>query len=126
MKGPILVVEDGRNEMELILRTLEQNGYFTVPYSDGHEAEESIRQGLRYKLALIDLSTNVDGNELAKISKEFSPKAPVVIMSGFPVGHMSHVYSSKNWDFHIAKPFGKKDLLEKIDSFFQGNQSLQP
>jgi PAS domain S-box-containing protein len=81
--APILVVEDDPATMELICRTVEQEGYTTVPARNGRDALEEL-QHARPALVLLDLMMpEVDGFEVIANMREHETwrNVPVVVVT---------------------------------------------
>jgi CheY-like chemotaxis protein len=90
----ILYVDD---DYDIFLeKLLARRGYTIIGYRSGGKALEDIESGLRYDLALIDLSLDdhaIDGNDVIHASSEHVPEAPIVSFSGYnnkPVGSNRH------------------------------------
>ncbi|MDP3026951.1 MAG: response regulator [Nanoarchaeota archaeon] len=111
MKGSILLVEDEDYSASL-KRAIERKDYFVILYRDGQEAIDEIKNGLKYNLAIIDLSIpKIDGEEVINLCKQINPNIPVFSFSGYS-------YKPKSSDMHIGKPIILEDLIEIIDSYF--------
>lgn len=110
MKHSILLVDDDSGED--LQRYLELNKYFVIYYKDGRKAFDDIVNGLKYQLAIIDLSLpEVSGDEIILTSKIYNPKIPVISISGYN-------YEPMGSDKHIIKPFRTDNLTDIINSYF--------
>ncbi len=108
MPKTILLVDD--EEIGSTEELLSNLGYFVVSYTRGNKALRECQQGLRYDLALVDLSLpDISGNEVIISLKQLYPKIPVVSFSGYG----SIVASA---DAHFTKPI----LSPRKRNDFQG------
>ena len=111
MKGPILFAEDISGDW--LQECLERQGYLVMLYQDGRKLMDDINDGLKYKLAIIDLSLpGVDGEEIINLSKRLYPQVPIISISGFP-------YKPINSDRSLNKPFSSKELEVVVNEFFK-------
>ena len=117
LKGPIIFVEDNYTHRTIPSKVLEERGYFVIGYSNGREAIENIKNELKYKLAIVDLSLPepVSGEEVIRESKKLNPEVPVISTSGFQLSGYLHKLGS---DMHLLKPFWPDKLFEAIDSLY--------
>lgn len=117
----ILYVEDNLIPLELTVHALERRGFFVMVYQDGDKAEEELRGGLKYDLAIIDRSvgdsTRTAGDDLAKLSKDFFPSVPVLCTSAY---NEKPSYA----DRLLAKPFGLNELTETIEQMLLAGKRI--
>lgn len=113
----ILIAEDERDILELIIFTLEFGGYQVVPTSNGEEALEMV-----YKeepdLILLDVRMpRMSGYEVCKRIKSESNirHIPVVFLSA--KGQEAEVLTGYDMGAsdYILKPFAPDHLLERLD-----------
>src|SRR5688572_22496613 len=84
----VLVVEDDQDHREALTSLLEQAGYEVIAVSDGLQAMEQLRWGLRPKVILLDMRMHVmNGWEFRReLSRDPAyASTPVLIMSGGPL-----------------------------------------
>jgi CheY-like chemotaxis protein len=109
----ILYVEDFPELLQSTTFLLEEKGYIVIPFSDSTQAEQEIKEGLNYDIAIFDLSLRkVDGNELTRISKEINPKTPVITISGYE-------YQPKDSNLHIIKGFSNHYLFKGLEDLIK-------
>lgn len=116
-KVRILMVDDDEALLLLVGMYLKKVGYSPLSYRSGTEAISAIREGLEYKIALIDLTLgpgDVYGAKVADASKEVNPSVPVLIMSGMDDLDIPRV------DSYIKKPAWMPDLVKKINEYVPG------
>ena len=112
--APILVVEDEPDLRSLMVGLLEGDGYRAVGASNGEEALEALREGLRPCLILLDLMMpRMDGWAFRAAQRREPSLAPipVVVVTGYgqqlaarPLGAVAT----------LAKPFDLDKLLELV------------
>ncbi|MFC1849723.1 sigma-54-dependent transcriptional regulator [candidate division CSSED10-310 bacterium] len=83
MKGKILVVEDQKNQRELIADYLKEKGHQVVMADDGAQAIELFQEN-SFQLVISDYKMKeVDGVSLLKAVKEVNPLVGVILISAF-------------------------------------------
>ena len=119
IKGPILLVEDNLAQLENLKESLEERGYFIIPFHDGYGATTFINEGYDYKLGIVDLSLpDCDGEIVIKTSKKANPEVPVISSSGYYLGTVARLRLGS--DQHIVKGlYHNEKLFEAIDSYFK-------
>ena len=81
-KRTILCVDDNEQSLSIRKVMLETRGYRVLTSHNGREALDILRRG-GIDLLLTDLMMpEVDGNELIRQAKEFSPFTPAILFSG--------------------------------------------
>lgn len=111
LKGPILVVDDWDIALEVFDRRMRERGFYVIGINDGRKAIEEIEGGLRYKLALIDLSLpRVDGSTVARVSRRVNPNVPVGCYSGY------EVKERMGFDFVLQKD---PEKLEEVIRYYE-------
>src|SRR4051794_35061835 len=116
MAGPILVVEDNRHSMELMVYLLEAFGYTALRAEDGGAAvEAALREQPSLILCDIELP-KIDGFEVVRRLKAdpgFSG-APIVAVTAFAmVGDRDRVLAG-GFDGYIAKPIDPETFVAEI------------
>ena len=90
MKGSILLVDDDYDIRVILVMVLEREGYTVFPFSDMSESIQSIKEGLKYDLALVDLTMpdrrapTEDVDDLIRESRSRHPGVPIVTFSAWP------------------------------------------
>lgn len=119
LKGPVLFVDDNNELRESVKKYLELKGdYFVVDYESGLKAIEEIQNGLKYKVAIIDLSLDdIDGSEVIEVSKRVNPDAYVISSS---IWFLEEYRSKINSDEHIEKGLNPFFTLKNaLDEYFK-------
>jgi two-component system, OmpR family, alkaline phosphatase synthesis response regulator PhoP len=121
VRGRILVVDDDQAILDLVVWSLEDEGYAIQAARDGVEALQLVKQQLP-DLILLDLRMpRLSGWEFYRMlrSSETTASLPVVIMTADKSAVPSHP-SLRGAQF-LAKPFDLSDLLACIRSALPTN-----
>ncbi len=113
-RGNILIVDDERNQLELLRVFIEEEGYRTFLASDGIEAKVQMN---RFPIDLIILDIrmpNMNGIEFMKIIKKEKRDVKVIIVTA----HKSFEYAVEalrnRADDFITKPYNPEELKTRI------------
>lgn len=115
----ILVVEDERLILNLVVDVLEMYGYTATPFSNADAAWRFIEScGYPPRLLITDLQMpgEIDGIELVKRVHRLQPSTPVVVASGYHSTAESLADHRVHW---LPKPF-------EIDQLHAMCQRLAP
>jgi CheY-like chemotaxis protein len=117
----ILVVDDLEDHRELLSQVLVDLGYAVTSAGDGRAALDSIEDGIRPDLILLDLWMPVmDGAELlSRLRAHGDPEVariPVVLMTADPVAAPERTADALP-DLTLVKPFGLKELRQVVLRF---------
>jgi PAS domain S-box-containing protein len=114
----ILVVEDDSHVRESLSRHLQVLGYEVYAAHSGFQALSLLKQGVRIQLLLSDIMMpgGMDGRELARAAKVIQPDLKTLFMSGYMDQVISHQNAADREFNFIWKPYGKRELAEKIRS----------
>ncbi len=117
MPKRILIVDDEKDMVSVLLQRLKAYGYEAASAGDGEEALRKIRKE-SFDLIILDiLMPVISGTELGQILKN-DPKTkniPVIFLTALGVKEKDTGYSIAGSDIVFAKPFDSKELLDKID-----------
>ncbi|MBI3026948.1 hypothetical protein HYY70_02450 [Candidatus Woesearchaeota archaeon] len=87
MEGPVLVVDDDQDFRDTLEEGLKRENILVLPYGSHSGAIEAIKEGIQYKVALVDLSSQrgerYHGLDVRDESKKVHPSVPVMILSGY-------------------------------------------
>lgn len=86
MEGPVLILDDNPSWYAALEDILNREDIFAITYVDSAKAMDEIRNGLKYKVALVDFSfpdSKYDGVDFFHESKRINPRVPVIIVSGY-------------------------------------------
>jgi DNA-binding response OmpR family regulator len=124
--GPprILAVDDDKDILRLMDRTLRSAGYVVDLAHDGREAEEKIQKG-RYDLVLLDaMLPHVHGFEIcARLKSSARTRAvPVILCSAVYKGwrYATDARETFGADDYLEKPFHLPDLLQRVATRLSG------
>jgi len=114
----VLVVDDEPDIVHVLKLGLEKNGLLVSAFTNPEEAFQSFKSNSKdYCLILSDIRMPVlSGIQLARKVKEINSSVKVVLMTSFEIrgNEFSKVFPSLHVDGFIQKPFGIKDLANKI------------
>ncbi|MBI2172595.1 MAG: response regulator [Candidatus Aenigmarchaeota archaeon] len=92
-------------------RQLNPRGYEFLCYAQGGEAIHDIERGLRYDIAVVDLSLpDIDGIRVMTISREKHEHTPVICASGYKL-------KPECADAFLNKPYLIRDLMSLLDHY---------
>jgi DNA-binding response OmpR family regulator len=116
----ILIAEDERDILDLIMFTLQFGGYDVVPTSNGEDALEMVHKE-QPDLILLDVRMpRMSGYEVCKRIKaeDCTRNIPVVFLSA--KGQEAEVLTGYEMGAvdYILKPFAPDQLLESLDNIF--------
>jgi DNA-binding response OmpR family regulator len=116
----ILIAEDERDILDLIMFTLQFGGYDVVPTSNGEDALEMVHKE-QPDLILLDVRMpRMSGYEVCKRIKaeDDTRNIPVVFLSA--KGQEAEVLTGYEMGAvdYILKPFAPDQLLESLDNIF--------
>jgi len=111
-KAKILVVDDDDQIRRIAVRQLTSLGYRVVEAANGPAALDLLGQTADVDLLFVDLSMpEMGGREVAQKARHLRPAIRIVFASGNfesePAGDASVAQ-------FLMKPYGKKDLAEKV------------
>lgn len=113
-KGRILVADDERSMRELIEMLLEREGYEISCAASGREALELIRDN-PFDLVITDIRMEpVNGLEVLKQCKAFSPRTVVIMISAFASTELAVQAMNAGAYDYFPKPFNNDEILSVI------------
>jgi len=117
----ILVVDDDRHLLELLIDTLTAIGYESVGVSDGLEALESLKTQ-EFDLVISDIRMpRLDGIGLLRKIRRYYPDLPVLFITGVD---MPEVIGKAGPDGLLAKPFRISHIEEMIENALSGKEEV--
>ena len=119
----ILIIEDEKNILDFMSRTLKANGYKTTTVTSG-KAGLSIINSQCPDLILLDLGLpDMDGNTLLSSVRKWT-STPVIVLSART--HESDKVEAIDLgaDDYITKPFGASELLARIRMALRHTQTM--
>ena len=114
----IIIVDDELDIREVLKRILSSEGYTVEAVSSARAALEILTRQ-KFDLILLDIKmSDMDGIELYEQLKEIVPdlQRRVICISGELVSARNKAFLDKNRLPYLTKPFGIRDLLNKVAS----------
>lgn len=118
MKGRILVVDDERNILDLVVYNLQAAGYKTIVAENGKDAVEKVRQECPDLVILDVMLPEMDGFEvLATIRKE--TQVPVIMLTAKKEEIDKILGLEMGADDYLTKPFSPRELMARIKAILR-------
>jgi CheY-like chemotaxis protein len=120
-KETVLLIDDEEVISEVGKDLLEAIGYRVLTARDGKEAIE-IYKNNRDKIDLVILDMvmpRMSGGEAYDKMKEISPNVKVLLSSGYSIDSQAKEILARGCDAFIQKPFGMRELSQKIREVLQ-------
>lgn len=114
--GTVLLVDDEDIVLRVSKDMLEAMSYRVLTAADGREAVEIYKKN-RDKIDIVILDMimpNMGGGEIYDRIKEIHPGIKVLLSSGYSIDSQATAIMERGCDGFIQKPFGMKELSEKI------------
>jgi len=131
MSGKILVVDDEKENVILLIGVLGKFGYETESALDVETAIEMIKTG-RFQLVITDKNMpgieyrKEGGMDILKFIKENAPSMQVMMMTGYAtVATAIEAMKLGAFDY-LTKPFSIMDLKKKVDRVMEYRSFLNP
>lgn len=119
----ILVIDDEDQMRGMLRDLLERAGHTVLDAQDG-KAGQSILSGQTIDLVITDiLMPERDGLEITRDVQRSSPGVKIIAISGGGrTGKLDFLEEAREFGAHavLRKPFGRKDLLDLIESLQEG------
>jgi two-component system, cell cycle sensor histidine kinase and response regulator CckA len=112
----VLLVDDEEMILDVGLQMLEALGYKVLVARGGKEAVDVYRDNMNdICLVILDMvMPDMAGEETYERLKEINPSVKVLLSSGYSIKGRAHKIMLKGCDGFIQKPFGMKDISQKI------------
>jgi two-component system, cell cycle response regulator len=124
MAARILVIEDNKENLELMTYLLNAFGYQVLTARDGQEGLEVVRRELP-DLVLSDLQMpKIDGYELARVVRQDLrlAKVPLVAVTAYAMrGDRDRVIAA-GFDGYISKPINPEEFVGQVERFLGPGQ----
>lgn len=121
-KGKVLYIEDNKDNMTLVKRVLEVEGYEVIGAENGAEGLAKARS-LRPDLVITDINLpDIDGYEITETLKRETKTAhiPVIAMTANVMKKDREQVHEVGCDGYIAKPIDIDALPEQVENFLKG------
>ena len=123
-KHKILVIEDNRDNFELVSFLLKRTGHDVIEASDGQAGLELVQNELP-DLVLLDLAIpEIDGWEVARILKS-DPKTahiPLVALTAYTLPGDRRRAFEAGCDGYISKPINVANFSEEVDKYLNSTR----
>lgn len=124
--GPVLVVDDDGDFLEIATRILQQAGYQTLEAKTGEEALEIARREQPGLVVLdVRLGGGLTGHEVCRrLKDEFRPQPAVLLVSGARIESFDRVGGLLiGADDYIVKPFATDEFLARVRALLRRSES---
>lgn len=121
-KGKVLYIEDNKDNMTLVKRVLEVEGYEVIGAENGSEGLAKARS-LSPDLVITDINLpDIDGYEITETLKKEAKTAhiPVIAMTANVMKKDREQVHEVGCDGYISKPIDIDALPEQIENFLKG------
>lgn len=121
-KFKILVAQFIHESAEVFKRILEMSGYHAFVAQDGQDVVEKASE-IRPDLIILDMHlTVIDGLRASQMIKsdEASRDIPIIMVSALEGAAAKEAAFSAGASHYFLKPFDVDELLERINSIFEG------
>jgi two-component system, cell cycle sensor histidine kinase and response regulator CckA len=120
--GTILLVEDEKNMLDLLEKTLVRHGYQVLAAADGETALNMYRrskQAIDVVLLDIGLPKVAGGDVLLKIKNE-NPDVKVIIASGYLEPKLKSEIDRAGVKHFLSKPYRPDEVVRTLQSLIEG------
>ncbi len=121
----LLVVDDEPEILEIICSILQQNGWNTLPASDGVEGVASfLMHSGEIRGVLTDMvMPNMDGLGLIRSVRKLAPELPILVASGFSTEESRGELEELGVNLFLRKPFSARQLVTSVVSLLYGKNA---
>ncbi len=124
-KGTVLVVEDDRNQREIIKTILSREGFYVETADCGKKAVEILKAG-RFDVILTDLRLpDIDGTEVLRETRNMGKTCHVIIMTAFGSIPSAIEATKLGAFYYLEKPLAKDQLLLVVNNAVNQVKLLQ-
>lgn len=116
MKKRVLVIDDDRAICQAVEVALGLEGYAVLTLTRSEEAVARATAFLPHVILLDFLLSGKNGNEVARELRTdpYTKMIPIILLSAHP--NIADVAQAAEVDSYLAKPFGIRDLVQKVSS----------
>lgn len=125
MRGKILVVEDDRDELEMIRSVLETAGFAVDTATDGLDALVKT-YSISPDLIVLDLKLpGINGFDVCETLRKnpLTVSMPIVMVTGLCDQFARLAGFDSGTDEFLTKPFKAEELVSKVDKLLQARRS---
>ena len=109
--GPVLVVDDEQDLLEILSDRLEGEGYRVVTARDGLEALERVQEATPACIILDLKMPRLGGLDALGLLRRHAPGAYVIVLTGSPNRPLANECRTRGADEFLLKPFDPVELL---------------
>lgn len=109
--GSILVIDDDKNQRNMLAFALQDQGYYVTAVESGQAALEAAKN-THFDVAICDIMMpGIDGVETLKTLKDQHPQLEVIMATGYATPKTATDSMNLGAFNYLAKPYELKDLL---------------
>lgn len=126
MSNRILVIDDDRDYLEIVMMKLKNMGFQDItPLDDSLEAAARFDAGETFDIALIDVTMpEMDGMELLEIIKNTSPNTECIMITAMNEARLSVKCLKKGAYDYLVKPVREEELFKTINQALERKRLL--
>ncbi len=114
-KPKLLVIDDEPLYLELLTQYFTNKGYSVTALSSGEKILKLLFED-RYDVVILDVwMIDLNGVEIFKKIKKYSPSLPVILTSGYTSQELLQKLKNLGADGFIKKPFSLKEMQDLVD-----------
>lgn len=116
VEGRILITEDDPDVRDMVIRLLENAGFFTCVATDGRESIAMFKdQAADIDLVLLDMTLpEMNGAEVLVELRKIRPRVKVLLCSGYNEADVTRKFGAEKPDGFIHKPYQPEALISKL------------
>jgi len=117
----ILLADDNALNIKVAKRALKDFNFIIDEVSDGIQAVDKVKSGVKYDLILMDIMMpNMNGEDaLLELKKIDGFNIPTIALTADAVAGAEEHYKSVGFYGYLSKPFTKDQIKEKLDILFR-------
>ncbi|MBT5898864.1 MAG: response regulator, partial [Rhodospirillaceae bacterium] len=118
----ILVVEDNRDVLDYLVKSIERHGYAVLQAEDGPTAVALMANcnGIDLLLTDVVLPHGMSGRDVASAFKERYPAAGILYSSGYTQDVLNSRGQLEDGVALISKPYRSRDLIRRVRELLDG------
>jgi DNA-binding NtrC family response regulator len=110
----VLVVDDEAEVLDLMVDTLEGEGYSAVPCPSGRDALSALR-AFRFEVIVSDMMMpGLTGLDLLKAVKDAGQDVEVILVSAYAAADIAAEAWARGAAAYLEKPFMPEDLIDAV------------
>ena len=116
----ILIADDNPLNIKVAKRALKDFNFEIEEVTDGEQAVNKVRSGIKYDLILMDIMMpNMNGETaLKELKKDPNFNIPTIALTADAVAGAQEHYKKVGFVDYLAKPFTRDQIKEKLDKIF--------